>query len=280
MRKVIRTLLMSGSKASPASLPAIAALTVLFAGSLITHPAAAQDSPQTPVTRIRVKRLLPPETLAMHARAKRPVATAPTNLELAATATLASTFNSEQGPGPGPIGPGPGCNLFPAPASIGTSVPLSYFGPPPSDTNRSLVGPVQLLDSGQVDAAHGTITIPLYLGHLKGSGKNVWYILTDVDDSNVAAELGLNFSTKLTFASHSARTGNLDANGNIVFDAGTVNFKPERKIIPGPPGHEFPPTFATPGSIGDANYGPLVKIVNAANVIYNAPMVAFDVNAN
>jgi hypothetical protein len=85
-----------------------------------------------------------------------------------------------------------------------------------------------------VDVAHGTITIPLYLGHLKGSGKNVWYVLTDVDDPNVAAELGLNFSAKLTFASHSARTGNLDANGNIVFDAGTVNFKPERKIIPGP----------------------------------------------
>ena len=108
----------------------------------------------------------------------------------------------------------------------------------------------------------------------------MWYILTDVDDSNVAAELGLNFSTKLSFASHSARTGNLDANGNIVFNAGTVNFAPERKIIPGPPGHEFPPTFATPGSVGDANYGPLVKIVNAANVIYNAPMVAFDMDAN
>jgi len=68
--------------------------------------------------------------------------------------------------------------------------------------------------------------------------------------------------------------------GISYFDAGTVNFAPERKIIPGPPGHEFPPTFATPGSVGDANYGPLVKIVNAANVIYNAPMVAFDVDAN
>src|ERR1700724_2367041 len=281
MRKVIRTLSMSGSKACPASLPAIAALTVIFAGGFLPHPAAAQDSPQTPATQPHVKHAISAEALAMHARAKRPAAPAPANLELAATASLASTtFNSEQGPGPGPIGPGPGCNLFPAPASIGTTVPLSYFGPPPSDTNRSLVGPVQLLNTGQLDVANGTITIPLYLGHLKGSGKNVWYILTDVDDSNVAAALGLNFSTKLTFASHSARTGDLDANGNIVFDAGTVNFKPERKIIPGPPGHEFPPTFATPGAVGDANYGPLVKIANAANVIYNAPMVAFDVDAS
>ncbi len=55
--------------------------------------------------------------------------------------------NMAQGPGPGPIGPGPGCNLFPAPASVGTTVSLSYFGPPPSSTNQSLVGPVQLLKS-------------------------------------------------------------------------------------------------------------------------------------
>ena len=293
MQQIIRTLFrMHGRKGSqpassysPAGRLFIAALAILGVGGLLSNSAAAQDSTQTLKTPILVKRPLSPEVLALHARAKRPVATASTtSLELAATATAtaptSTNVNEEQGPGGGAIGPGPGCNLFPAPASIGTVVPLSYFGPPPSDTNRSLVGPVQLLDTGVVDVAHGTITIPLYLGHLKGSGKNVWYILTDVDDPNVAAELGLNFSAKLTFASHSARTGNLDANGDIVFDAGTVNFKPERKIIPGPAGHEFPPTFATPGSVGDANYGPLVRIVNAANVIYNAPMVAFDVNAN
>jgi hypothetical protein len=263
--------------------PNISACAVLALASVMPHQSTAQISPQAPTARTQVRHALSPEVRSMHARAKRPKATAPTtSLELAATTTAVTptSFNSDQGPGPGPIGPGPGCNLFPAPPSVGATVPLSYFGPPPSDTNRSLVGPVQLLDTGVVDVAHGTITIPLYLGHLKGSGKNVWYVLTDVDDPNVAAELGLNFSAKLTFASHSARTGNLDANGNIVFDAGTVNFKPERKIIPGPAGHEFPPTFATPGSVGDANYGPLVQIVNAGNVIYNAPMVAFDVDAN
>jgi len=131
-----------------------------------------------------------------------------------------------------------------------------------------------------VDAAHGTITLPLYQGKLAGTNKNVWYILTDVSDSNVAAELGLNFSTKLQFSSLAARTGNLDAGGNIVFNAGTVNFVPDRKIIPGPPGAEFPPKLATPGAVGDAHYGPLVRIVNAGNVIYNAPMVAFGVDAS
>jgi len=97
--------------------------------------------------------------------------------------------NLAQGPGPGPVGPGPGCNLFPAPASVGATVNLSYFGPPPSSVNRSLVGPVQLLNTGPVDSTNGTITIPLYLGHML-DGKTVWYILSDVDDSDVAAELG------------------------------------------------------------------------------------------
>lgn len=190
------------------------------------------------------------------------------------------TFNSDQGPGPGPIGPGPGCNLLPAPPSVGATVPLSYFGPSPSETNPSLVGPVQLLKSGTVDAAHGTITLPLYLGHMKGSGKNVWYILTDVDDPNVAAELGLNFSAKLTFASNAARTANLAADGTLVFDKGKVDFSPVRNIVPGPAGAEFPPVSAQPGAVGDADYSPFVQVTNAGGVIYNAPVVAFGVDAN
>ena len=287
MKKVICTLWILGRNAnkgtshSAASTRSIFALAILFVCGLLTHSAVAQTSPQIRTTQAHVTPSISREILAIHARAKRPVAAAPTSLELAAATTVTSTtFNSEQGPGPGPIGPGPGCNLFPALPSVGATVPLSYFGPPPSEVNQSLVGPVQLLKSGTVDAAHGTITLPLYQGKLAGTNKNVWYILTDVSDSNVAAELGLNFSTKLQFSSLAARTGNLDAAGNIVFNAGTVNFVPDRKIIPGPPGAEFPPKLATPGAVGDAHYGPLVRIVNAGNVIYNAPMVAFGVDAS
>src|SRR6201987_526559 len=238
-------------------------------------------SPLTGFAQTAAKPPISSDAMAVHIRAKRGVAVPPEGVENARSASVDPvTFNSAQGPGPGPIGPGPGCNLFPASPSVGATVPLSYFGPSPSTTNPSLVGPVQLLNTGKVDAANGTITIPLYKGSLAGSKKNVWYILTDVDNPSVAAELGLNFSAKLTFASNAARTGNLDANGNIVFDKGTVNFAPNRAIDPGPSGAEFPPKSATPGAVGDANYGPFVRIVNAANVIYNAPMVAFDVEAN
>jgi hypothetical protein len=199
------------------------------------------------------------------------------NANVAPNVTAVS-FNSAQGPGPGPRGMPPGCDFFPAPPSVGATVDLSYFGPPPSTTNRSLVGPVQLLNTGQVNSVGGTITIPLYLGHMK-NGKNVWYILTDVDDSDVAAELGLNFSPKLTFAATAARTANFDQNNDLVFDAGTVDFSPVRSVSPGPAGQEFPPTAFNPGSVGDKNYSPFVQVLNAAGVIYNAPIVAFDQTA-
>ncbi|HEV3202070.1 MAG TPA: hypothetical protein VGZ73_29430 [Bryobacteraceae bacterium] len=187
--------------------------------------------------------------------------------------------NKAQGPGPGPIGPGPGCNLLPAPPSVGASVDLSYFGPPPSASNPSLVGPVQLLKSGTIDAAHGTITLPLYQGTMKDK-TTVWYILSDVDDADVATFLGLNFSAKMHFMANAARTANLDQNGDLVFDKGTVDFSPVRSLTPGPPGMEFPPMAAQPGAIGDKDYSPFVQIVNAGGVIYNAPIVAFGVEAS
>jgi hypothetical protein len=219
-----------------------------------------------------------PEAMAVHLHAKRPVAksTAPTD-----GTESSSGVNSAQGPGAGARDLGePGCDLFPAPASIGTNVPLSYFGPSPSTINQSLVGPVQLLNTGQVDAIAGTITIPLYKGSVASTGLTAWYILTDVSDQGVAQELGLNFSAKLNFINTAARTGNLDANGNIVFDKGTVNFAPVRNLVPGPEGAEFPPKSVAPGEIGDANYSPYVSITNAQGVIYNAPMVAYNVDAS
>jgi len=248
------------------------ALSLLVLTNALTVQAHAQASkPERPH--------ISPDALALHAQVKRPVP-APV-ADLVVTRPEASdNFNADQGPGPGPLGPGPGCNLFPAAASVGANVPITYFGPSPSTVNSSLVGPVQLLNSGVVDSKAGTIKLPLYQGTMARTGKKVWYILTDVDDSDVAAELGLNFSTKLKFAANASRTGTLDENGNIVFNAGTVNFSPKRDVVPGPVGAEFPPVSVQPGEVGDAYYSPYVQITNAANVIYNAPMVAYNVDAS
>jgi hypothetical protein len=249
-------------------LPLSAALAVSLAASFATAQAPARGT--APLTR---------ETMELIAKAKRPHAFGEAQPDLISRSD--SNINSAQGPGAGPRDIGePGCDLFPAPANIGTNVGLSYFGPPPSTVNQSLIGPVQLLNTGQVDSIAGTITIPLYKGKVKSTGKTAWYILTDVSNPGVADELGLNFSAKMNFINSAARTGNLDANGNIVFDKGTVNFAPLRNIVPGPEGAEFPPKSYTPGEVGDANYSPFVSITNAQGVIYNAPMVAYDVDAS
>jgi len=261
----------SGAGHLLASAPTLILTTALLA-SVVALTASAQ-------TATLAKAPLSPAAMAIHAKAKRPLSFANAKIDLSSADD--SGFNSEQGPGPGPRDLGqPGCDLFPAPGSVGTNVGLSYFGPSPSTVNPSLVGPVQLLNTGQVDAIAGTITIPLYKGKVKSTGKTAWYILTDVSDPGIAQELGLNYSAKLNFINTAARTGNLDANGNIVFDKGTVNFAPKHDLVPGPEGAEFPPQSFAPGEIGDKNYSPFVKITNGQGVIYNAPMVAYDVDAS
>ena len=82
------------------------------------------------------------------------------------------------------------------------------------------------------------------------------------------------------FASSAARTATLAADGILVFDKGTVDFSPVRSVVPGPPGAEVPPASFQRGAVGDADCSPFVQVVNAGGVIYNAPVVAFGVDAS
>ncbi len=169
----------------------------------------------------------------------------------------------------------------PAPPSIGADIPLTYFGPAPSQVQKELIGPYQLLKSGTIDTDAGTIQMPLYHGQMT-DGRTVWYILTDTTDAGNAAALGLNLSNKLAYAGvgKGARTATLEKDTTLTFDSGTVDFSPELKLVPGDAPNAFPPKEAQPGSVGDADYSPLVRVQNAADAIYNAPMVAFDVSAD
>ncbi|MBA2570966.1 MAG: hypothetical protein H0V04_07300 [Chloroflexi bacterium] len=169
---------------------------------------------------------------------------------------------------------------LPPPSSTGTNIPLTYQGPPPSEVDKNLVGPVKLLRAGTVNQDAFTVTLPLYRGQLT-NGKNVWYILTDTTDERNAEALGLNFSAKLNYAAigMSVRNGWIREDGTLEFDRGAVDFSPERSVVPGDAPDYFPPASAQPGSVGNAEYTPLVKIRNAGDHIYNAPVVAFDVPA-
>jgi len=170
--------------------------------------------------------------------------------------------------------------ITPAPGSIGTDIPGVYFGPAPSDSDKKLVGPVQLLRSGTVDQDKATLTLPLYRGQTK-AGKNVWYVLTDTNDEGNSVALGLNFSAKLSFAAvgKAARNATLQKDGTLTFDKGTVDFSPVWSITPGNAPDFFPPKAFKAGSVGDADYTPLVRIDNVGGSIYNAPVLAYDVSS-
>lgn len=171
--------------------------------------------------------------------------------------------------------------INPAPPSIGADIPLTYFGPAPSQVLKELIGPYQLLKSGTVNLEDGTVTIPLYRGQLKDK-RNVWYVLTDTDDQANAAALGLNFSGKLTYANvgNAVRNGHIEKDATLTFDRGAVDFSPELSLKPGAKPNVFPPSEFKPGAIGDKDYTPLVRIDNAGGHIYNASVVSFDTSAD
>ena len=175
---------------------------------------------------------------------------------------------------------GPGCAVDPSAPSVGADIPITYFGPPASSVDKRFVGPLQLLTAGTLDKVAGTITMPLYQGAMT-DGRLVWYILTDTTDQGNAEQLGLNYSPKLNYAAtgRGVRTATLTNGGKLVFDQGAVDFKPARRVVANTGSSPFPPAMAEPGSVGDAQYSPLVRIVNGGGFIYNAPIIAFDVTA-
>jgi len=172
---------------------------------------------------------------------------------------------------------GPGCALNPASPSIGADIPETYFRPAPSTAQKELIGPLQLLTAGRLDQRAGTITLPLYRARVRSGNRTVWYVLTDTTDQGNAIGLGLNFAPKLNYAavsSRAVRTGTLTKDSILEFEAGMVDFTPERRVVPGPASRPFPPAVAEPGSVGDNDYSPLVRITNAGGHIYDAPIVA------
>lgn len=176
--------------------------------------------------------------------------------------------------------PSAGEEISPPPSNVGTEVGITYQGPAPSGFQKELVGPVLLVRAATVDLEAFTMTLPLYRGQM-ADGTPVWYILTDTTDKANADALGLNHSAKLAYANvdGGTRTATLQNDLTLTFEAGTVDFTPERSVVPGPADAPFPPLSTTPGSVGDDAYSPLVRIENGGGHIYNAPIIAFGVEA-
>ncbi|KAG4432202.1 hypothetical protein IFR05_012325 [Cadophora sp. M221] len=168
--------------------------------------------------------------------------------------------------------------------AFGTAIQAGYQGPMASYEDHALVGPVDLLRNGQVNfGVKSNYTMPLYTS-VSAGGNAYWWIVTDTSDHGNADQLGVNFSPKLRFAGQGKDPLGMTAaeqvsiSNNTVFGRrGMVDFSPVRKILPGKDA-PFPPESVQPGSVGDAEYTPLIQITNAGGEVWNAPIIAGDVD--
>ena len=134
------------------------------------------------------------------------------------------------------------------------------------------------LTSGQVDLAREVVKLPLHRGRLS-SGETVWFVLTDVSDLATSKKMGLTWAPSLSKAKDlaSTRVAEMDESNNFTFKSGRVDFSPTQTLAAGKAPNFFPPRMARAGSIGDAHYSPLVRVANRNDIVFNAPMIAFNV---
>jgi hypothetical protein len=120
--------------------------------------------------------------------------------------------------------------------------------------------------------------LPLHQGKLS-TGEIVWFVLTDVSDQATSKEMGLTWAPSLSMAKDlgSTRAAEVDGTGHFTFQSGRVDFSPVQTLTKGDPPNFFPPKVARAGSIGDARYSALVRVTNRNGMVFNAPVVAFNV---
>ncbi|MCA1709809.1 MAG: hypothetical protein LC808_43630, partial [Actinobacteria bacterium] len=130
---------------------------------------------------------------------------------------------------------------------------------------------VFLRSATNLDLAASTVTLPLFKGRTPG-GEKTSFIITESSDRDDARARGVNWAPKLANALGTKAvqrvTGDFD---NGLKFSGTVDFSPERVVVPSSP-NGFPPTTAIPGARGDANYSPLITQGNG--IVLNASQVA------
>lgn len=147
----------------------------------------------------------------------------------------------------------------------------------PAPAHETPVTP--LLATRGLDIAAGTVTLPLHRGRMP-AGEAVWYVVLDTDDADTAKRLGINWSPKLANAGGRAlRAASPGSAGELQFEAGAVDFTPERRVVPGDGDNPFPPQAAEPGSRGDGDYTPLFRDTSSDHV-FNAPVLAYGIDGD
>jgi hypothetical protein len=129
-------------------------------------------------------------------------------------------------------------------------------------------GPNNLFITSAVEHPDGTVTLPLHRGVT--NGQTVYYVITDVSDGNLAAQVGVNKAPKLANAATSGAVEKVSIVNGIVNFPATVDFSPVHQLTPGPTG--FPPATAQPGAVGQPGYSPLIELPNGT--VEDAPQIA------
>ncbi len=101
------------------------------------------------------------------------------------------------------------------------------------------------------------VTLPVYKG-IGPSGNPTYYIITESADFDIAKSLGVNFAPKLLNGSGTGGSQQVTMENGMIKFKGDVNFAPVRTLAPGLFPNTFPPSVAIPGSVGDAEYSPLI----------------------
>lgn len=115
-----------------------------------------------------------------------------------------------------------------------------------------------------------TVTFPIHQGRTT-SGASFWYIVIEASDSATADRFGVRVVNKLRNATGTPGAQRGQLKDGVLVTPGSVDFAPQRRVA-GTPGTGFPPITATPGSVGDANYSPVVQLGGGG--VINAPVVA------
>ena len=98
-----------------------------------------------------------------------------------------------------------------------------------------------------------TVTLPLYRGLAPGGGE-VFYIITDASDYEVARRMGINYAPKMAKAAGTPGAQAVTLAAGVMQFRGNVDFAPVYQVTPGPPPTFFPPKSFKSGAVGDAEW--------------------------
>jgi hypothetical protein len=115
-----------------------------------------------------------------------------------------------------------------------------------------------------------SVTLPLFRG-LSPRGKDVFYIITEASDFDVARQMGVNYAPKLAEAIGSPGVQNVTLEDGTMKFAGDVDFSREYKVVPGDPPGYFPPKAANPGAVADDQWSSIVVL--PSGLVLNAQIV-------